>query len=67
MSYWLGTVPNTDDFGCAIIDRFYDVKTKLGPWAILSPASYKVYGIKLGTGYGQCYEKRGTRWVKVEG
>ena len=34
----------------------YDCKTKMGPWANLCDACFKIYGIGLGLGKGQRME-----------
>jgi hypothetical protein len=67
--YWEGKVAAKDDFNQPIINEFIDGKTNQGPWAIMTPSSWLHYGCgKLGTGFGQRYEKReGGRWLKVEG
>lgn len=73
--YWCGEIGpivdgvQMDDFGKPIIDEFVDGKTRLGPWANMSPASYKVLGIgQLGVGLGQRYKRQTDgRWLKVEG
>lgn len=66
--FWTGKVPSYDDFDDKIIDEFIDGKTRLGPWACMTPESYKDYGIGLGLGKGQRYQKAGdNRWMKVEG
>lgn len=69
-NYWLGSVPQEDDFGYPITDVFYDAKTKMGPWATMSEKGWKYNRAspKLGTGYGQKYEKQADgRWLKTEG
>jgi hypothetical protein len=66
----MGSVPSTDDFGDKITDMFIDGKTKQGPWATMTPKSFKQHGAgKLGTGYGQKYEKQkeDQKWLKIEG
>jgi hypothetical protein len=67
--YWIGDVGSKDDFGQPITNEFIDGKTKMGPWATMSPASWKRYGIgALGTGFGQRYKKQDDgRWLKVQG
>jgi hypothetical protein len=66
--YWIGCVPEKDDFGMPINGEFIDGKTKQGPWAYMTPASWKKHGVgALGTGFGQRYEKTGDKWLKVEG
>jgi hypothetical protein len=66
--YWIGDVGPKDDFGITIVDEFIDGKTSLGPWAIMTLASWRRHGIgRLGTGYGQRYKKTDEGWLKVEG
>jgi len=66
--YWVGHVPGKDDFGIPIIDVFYDGKTRAGPWAFMTPAAFANYGVGLGTGRGQKYERQADgRWLKTEG
>lgn len=67
--YWLSPVGAVDDFGLKITDTIYDGKTTLGPWALMSQASWNQYGIgRVGLGYGQKYKKQSDgRWLKVEG
>lgn len=67
--YWMGDIPEKDDFGRPIEDCFYDGKTRNGKWAIMNPESYIEYGIGLGTGQGQQYMKKEgeIRFVKVNG
>ena len=74
--YWLSAVGDKDDFGDKIDDEIIDGATKHGPWALMTPKSWKTHGKgKLGTGHGQRYKlqkgnpkklKYGT-WLKVEG
>jgi hypothetical protein len=65
---WSGQVRSKDDFGDEIADEFIDGKTQMGPWAIMTPASWRAYGVgSLGTGYGQRYARDGNVWKKVEG
>lgn len=67
--YWMGTISANDDFGDKIEDTFYDAKTLQGPWAIMTPKSFRLksYGT-LGTGFGQKYEKQADgKWLKTEG
>jgi len=53
--YWCGDVPIHDNFGMPIGNVFVDGATIAGPWALMSPASYRVHGRGLGLGRGQCY------------
>lgn len=68
--YWNGGVRPTDDFGVKIEDAFIDGQTVGGQWAIMTPTSHAKYGMGLGTGRGQRYERQSgenTSWLKVEG
>jgi cell division protein FtsI/penicillin-binding protein 2 len=67
--YRTGEVKSRDDFGLTITNVMIDGKTKNGPWAIMTPTSWRQHGVgKLGTGYGQKYEKQiDGRFLKVEG
>jgi hypothetical protein len=67
--YWAGAVPPNDDFGDPIEDEFIDGKTIHGPWATMTPRSWRKHGVSsLGTGRGQYYEKqKDGRWLKVQG
>jgi hypothetical protein len=64
---WMGSVPKQDDYGQKIEDEFIDGKTKEGPWAMMTPVSFAINGVGLGTGKGQRYKKEGSRWIKIEG
>jgi hypothetical protein len=67
--YWIGDVPKQDDFGKTIDNEFIDGATRQGPWAIMTPMSWKVMGVGLlGQGRGQKYQKqKDGRWLKIEG
>jgi hypothetical protein len=67
--YWTGHLESEDDFGDPIVDEFIDGKTVFGPWAIMTPHTFKIKGVgQLGTGLGQRYVKqRDGKWLKVEG
>jgi hypothetical protein len=67
--YWMGHIGPTDDFGQPIKDTVYDGKTRMGPWAMMTPSSWRTYGVgQTGTGFAQKYEKQDDgRWLKVEG
>ena len=66
--YWTGDVGTEDDFGANIRDEFIDGKTRRGPWAIMTPSSWRIRGVGLGIGQGQRYKKQPDgRWLKVEG
>ncbi len=65
---WFGEVPEKDSFGEPITTTFIDGATFSGPWAIMTPRSFKMLGVGLGLGRGQKYEKQnGGVWLKVEG
>ena len=66
--YWMGEVPKQDDFNNPIKDTFVDGKTKMGPWAIMGDYSFKKWGVGLGMGKGQKYQKQPDgKWLKIEG
>jgi hypothetical protein len=67
--YWMGDLPEKDDFGIKYEKVMYDGKTRQGPWANMSQRSWDVHGCgKLGTGYVQKYAKQDDgRWLKVAG
>jgi hypothetical protein len=57
-----------DDFGQKIVDEYIDGKTKMGPWATMTPASWTKYGIgKFGVGKGQKFWLICGVWKKVKG
>ena len=67
---WTGDVPFADSFGDRIVDEFIDGRTACGSWAIMTPTSFKLYGIgKLGVGKAQRYQLQDDflTWLKVEG
>lgn len=69
--FWCGPLGDTDDFGRPYGTEMIDGKTRHGPWANMSAESWKIEsgtGGRLGTGFGQRYEKQADgRWLKVEG
>jgi hypothetical protein len=67
--FWVGDVNEVDDFGKMISNEFIDGRTKMGPWAIMTPNTWDMHGIgQLGIGYGQRYQKTvDGKWRKVEG
>ena len=65
---WMGDEPTMCQITGTKIDMvFIDGRTKMGPWAIMSPQAHAEYGVGLGFGRGQRYMKYGDKWVKVEG
>jgi hypothetical protein len=67
--YWLSPLELTDDFGIPYESIMIDGRTKHGPWANMTEASWRKHGIgQLGTGRGQKYKKQpDNRWLKIEG
>lgn len=67
--YWLSPVDAFDDFGDIITDEIIDGKTVMGPWGLMTPKSWKKYGVgRLGSGLGQRYKKqKDGKWLKIEG
>jgi hypothetical protein len=67
--YWAGELPPKDNFGDTYASIMIDGRTMSGPWANMTEKSWRRYGCgKLGTGYGQKYEKqKDGRWMKIEG
>lgn len=67
-TYWLSPVGETDDFNNPIEDVIIDGRTVMGPWALMTPAAHRKYGVGLGTGKGQRYEKQADgKWLKTDG
>jgi hypothetical protein len=67
--FWVGELPDVDDFEKPYTDVMYDGKTKMGYWANMNEKSWKMYGCgQLGTGYGQKYRRTPEgNWIKVAG
>jgi hypothetical protein len=66
--YWLGNVPQFDDFGSLVITQFVAGKTSSGLWALMSLLSFRTHGVGIGPGLGQRYVKQQDgRWLKMEG
>lgn len=69
--YWMSPLGDTDDFSVPYKDEMIDGKTRMGPWANMTPESWFKYGGtngKLGLGLGQRYKKQADgKWLKVEG
>jgi hypothetical protein len=66
---WCGDPPTACDLcGRKITDVFVDGKTLRGPWGNLCLLCHCQYGIGLGTGRGQKYERQPDgSWQKVGG
>lgn len=64
---------NMDDFTVDFTNQpgevIYDAKTKMGPWATMTQASFEKYGLgRLGQGFGQKYVRQENGELhKVEG
>jgi hypothetical protein len=67
--YWTDPVAPFDDYGDKLAITFIDGATRSGEWRIMTPKSWRKHGVdRLGTGFGQCYEKQPDgRWLKVGG
>lgn len=68
--YWLSPVGGFDDFDDPIRDTIIDGATAQGPWALMTPRSWRMHGrfTTLGLGRGQRYVRQPDgRWLKVEG
>jgi hypothetical protein len=67
--YWSSPLDDKDDFGDKLENEFIDGATVHGPWAIMTPKSWKEHGRgRLGGGMGQRYQKQPDgKWLKVEG
>jgi len=66
--FWMGTVSDKDDFGVPIENEFIDGKTRGGPWAIMTPRSFRQHGSGIGQGRGQKYQKQPDgKWKKIDG
>lgn len=65
---WLGSAPEKCDLcGAKITETFIDGRTVMGPWAKMCNNCHTMFGVGLGTGFGQRYKKNGTDWIKTEG
>lgn len=70
--YYSAEKRSHDDFNVPFTHKkgevVYDAKTVMGPWATMTEASFKKYGGKLGTGFGQKYVRNAEGELhKVEG
>lgn len=66
MTKWLGTIGTNDDFGAPIGSLFIDGATRAGPWAIMTPESWRSHGRGIGIGRGQLYRRTGPDWLRVQ-
>jgi hypothetical protein len=68
MKTWIGSPPERCDIcGETLASGFVDGQTRQGPWGCLCGKCHAKYGVGLGTGRGQKYEKQGDKFVKVAG
>lgn len=68
--YWQGSTPRCDiGNGHKLNGTFFDARIPAyRQWGLLCPACAERFGIKLGTGLGQKYERQPDgRWLKTEG
>ena len=65
--YWHGFISAQDDFGFPIKDTFIDGRTIYGSWALMTPDSFRIYGVGIGVGMGQQYIKTPEGWLLVAG
>ena len=68
--YWCGDPPDKCDIdGVRITKTFVDGRTRAyASWAIMCPLCFEAYGVGLGTGNGQEYQRQDDgRWLKVGG
>ena len=55
---WVGRTPTACDLcNKPIINVFIDGRTSFGPWANMCPECHVKFGVGLGTGRGQRYER----------
>ena len=65
--YWNGDPQDCDICHKKLSDSFVDGATTMGPWAIMCQTCFSAFGVGLGTGRGQRYEKqKDNRWLKVK-
>ena len=72
--YWRGSAPVKCDLSehkpgkHDIGNNFIDGKTTMGPWAIMCLRCSRMYGVGVGTGRGQHYQKQEDgQWLKIDG
>lgn len=54
---WMGTTPVVcQQCGEECKARFYDAKSRYGPWALFCHLCFEAFGVGLGTGKGQRYD-----------
>lgn len=68
--YYISPAPATCDLNAThkITDTFVDGRTSMGSWADMCPNCHRQYGVGVGIGRGQKYEKQDDgRWLKTAG
>lgn len=66
--YWAGDPKVCELTHTPLGNEFIDGRTVFGPWAIMSPEAHHDFGVGLGMGRGQRYQKQADgKWLKVEG
>ena len=68
MTKWMGKPPTECDF-ChdPITDHFVDARLKTGSWGCVCKSCHSNYGVGIGTGRGQTYERKDGEFVKTGG
>lgn len=65
--YWDGNPKQCDVCHKPLGDSFVDGATTFGPWGIMDSKCFGKFGVGLGIGRGQRYEKQTDgRWLKVD-
>lgn len=69
--YWQGSAPlqcDMDQAHTSTRETFVDGATKFGPWGIMCIPCFERFGLGLGTGKGQKYQRQANgSFFKVEG
>lgn len=75
--YWVSPAPKQCDLvgvvsgghdNIAVLGEFVDGRTMMGSWANMCATCHRRFGVGLGTGKGQRYERQfDGRWLKTEG
>jgi hypothetical protein len=67
--YWMGEVNRCGICNGKILKTFVDGRTVRGPWQPMHIRCHALFGVGLGVGMGQRYEKQADskRWLKVGG
>ncbi len=66
--YWSGDSGDCDFCQQTLTTEFIDGKTVAGPWAKMCPLCALDFGVGVGTGKGQVYQRQANgAWKKVRG